>query len=67
MGMPDPQAVTTSEELLALPDDGLRHELRDGERVVTPAPSWALRSTSSTGGAARGHRGPGRRRVGTST
>jgi Uma2 family endonuclease len=24
----------------ALPDDGLRHEVIDGEHVVTPAPSW---------------------------
>jgi Uma2 family endonuclease len=39
MGMPMPQPVTTIEELLALPDDGLRHELLDGEHVVTPAPS----------------------------
>jgi Uma2 family endonuclease len=39
MGMPAPQPVTTIEELLALPDDGLRHELLDGEHVVTPAPS----------------------------
>jgi len=30
--------VTTIEELLALPDDGLRHELLDGVHVVTPAP-----------------------------
>jgi Uma2 family endonuclease len=30
--------ITTIEELLALPDDGLRHELLDGEHVVTPAP-----------------------------
>jgi Uma2 family endonuclease len=28
----------TIEELLALPDDGLRHELLDGVHVVTPAP-----------------------------
>jgi Uma2 family endonuclease len=41
MGMPAPQAVTTIEALLALPDDGLRHELLDGEHVVTPAPSLA--------------------------
>ncbi len=39
MAMPAPQPVTTIEELLALPDDGLRHELLDGEHVVTPAPS----------------------------
>lgn len=31
-------AVTTIEELLALPDDGLRHELLEGVHVVTPAP-----------------------------
>lgn len=39
MGMPAPRALTTIEDLLALPDDGLRHELLDGEHVVTPAPS----------------------------
>lgn len=33
-------AVTTIEELLALPDDGLRHELLDGAHVVTPAPDY---------------------------
>jgi Uma2 family endonuclease len=30
--------VTTIEQLLALPDDGCRHELLDGVHVVTPAP-----------------------------
>lgn len=30
--------VTTIDELLALPDDGMRHELLDGVHVVTPAP-----------------------------
>jgi len=30
----------TIEELLALPDDGLRHELLDGVHVVTPAPAY---------------------------
>lgn len=40
MGMPAPQAITTIEELLALPEDGLRHELLGGEHVVTPAPAW---------------------------
>ena len=39
MGMPAPQSVTTIEELFALPEDGLRHELLEGEHVVTPAPS----------------------------
>lgn len=39
MAMPIRQsAVATIEELLALPDDGLRHELLDGVHVVTPAP-----------------------------
>lgn len=32
--------VTTIEELRALPDDGLRHELLDGVHVVTPAPEY---------------------------
>ena len=32
--------VTTIEQLLALPDDGLRHELLDGVHVVTPAPGY---------------------------
>jgi Uma2 family endonuclease len=31
--------VTTIEDLLALPEDGLRHELLDGVHVVTPAPN----------------------------
>jgi Uma2 family endonuclease len=39
VGMPARDTnVTTIEELLALPEDGLRHELLDGEHVVTPAP-----------------------------
>jgi len=39
MGMATKQAsVATIEELLALPEDRLRHELLDGEHVVTPAP-----------------------------
>lgn len=37
MGMPAPRPITTIEELLALPEDGLRHELLDGVHVVTPA------------------------------
>ena len=40
MGMPALHPpITTIEKLLALPDDGLRHELLDGVHVVTPAPS----------------------------
>jgi len=39
MSMPAiPMPVTTIEQLLALPDDGQRHELLDGVHVVTPAP-----------------------------
>ncbi|MBK6780876.1 MAG: Uma2 family endonuclease [Gemmatimonadetes bacterium] len=32
--------VTTIEELLALPEDGQRHELPDGVHVVTPSPAY---------------------------
>ena len=40
MAMPTRQeTITTIEELLALPEDGLRHELLDGVHVVTPAPA----------------------------
>jgi Uma2 family endonuclease len=42
MAMPTPtpsSAVSTIEELLALPEDGLRHELLNGVHVVTPAPT----------------------------
>ncbi len=35
-----PDTVSTIDELLALPGDGLRHELLDGVHVVTPAPSY---------------------------
>lgn len=41
MAMPAiPDTVETIEESLALPEDGLRHELLDGVHVVTPAPSY---------------------------
>jgi Uma2 family endonuclease len=41
MAMPIPDStITTIEELLALPEDGLRHELLDGVHVVTPAPKY---------------------------
>ena len=38
MAMPNMQRAWTRAEVLALPDDGMRHELFDGELVVTPAP-----------------------------
>ena len=42
MGMPAvTPPITTIEDLLALPEDGLRHEMLDGEHVVTPAPVYA--------------------------
>ena len=41
MGMPATHgAITTIEELLALPEDGMRHELLDGVHAVTPAPLY---------------------------
>jgi Uma2 family endonuclease len=40
MGMPAQQQEWTAEMALALPDDGTRYEVLDGELVVMPAPSW---------------------------
>ncbi len=38
MGMPDAARRWTREEVLALPDDGNRYELVDGELLVSPGP-----------------------------
>ena len=38
MGMPQAAETWTAERIRALPDDGLRHEVVDGEHLVTPAP-----------------------------
>jgi Uma2 family endonuclease len=38
MGMPQPAPNWTVEQVLALPDDGNRYEVVDGELLVTPAP-----------------------------
>ena len=38
MGMPQTAEMWTAEQIRALPDDGLRHEVVDGEHLVTPAP-----------------------------
>jgi Uma2 family endonuclease len=37
MGMPARRQIWTREEVLALPDDGRRHELVDGELFVSPS------------------------------
>jgi Uma2 family endonuclease len=39
MGMPN-IAEWKREQVLALPDDGNRYELVDGELLVSPAPRW---------------------------
>ena len=39
MGMPDTAIKWTREMVLALPDDGKRYELFDGELLVSPAPN----------------------------
>ena len=41
MAMPTRDStITTIDELLELPDDGMRHELLDGVHAVTPAPEY---------------------------
>lgn len=40
MGMPAQLREWTAEEAIALPDDGTRYEVLDGELVVMPSPSW---------------------------
>src|SRR5690606_21105253 len=44
MGMPALQNDWTVERALALPEDGNRYEVLDGELFVTPAPSWTHQS-----------------------
>ena len=38
MGMPAESLITTIGQLHALPEDGLKHELLNGQHVVTPTP-----------------------------
>jgi Uma2 family endonuclease len=40
MAMASPLTRWTATMVRAIPDDGLRHEVIDGEHIVTPAPSW---------------------------
>lgn len=41
MGMPaSPETRWTAEMVRALPDDGKRYEVLDGELLVSPAPTW---------------------------
>ena len=40
MEMLHPANVWTREDVLALPDDGNRYEVVDGELLVTPSPRW---------------------------
>jgi Uma2 family endonuclease len=40
MVMPKTTDQWTAERVQALPGDGMRHELIDGELIVTPAPAW---------------------------
>lgn len=41
MSMPQAASDWTAERIRALPDDGIRYEVVDGELLVTPAPRWA--------------------------
>jgi Uma2 family endonuclease len=47
MGMPDTVDRRTREMVLALPDDGNRYELFDGELLVTPPPTYLHQRTIS--------------------
>jgi Uma2 family endonuclease len=38
MGMPQAAELWTAERIRALPEDGLRHEVVDGEHLVSPSP-----------------------------
>jgi hypothetical protein len=41
MGMPEQASRWTADMVRALPDDGNRYEVVDGELLVTPAPTWS--------------------------
>ena len=47
--LPNPRGVKlTYDDFVLFPDDGLRHELIDGEHYVTPSPNSSTRRFSST-------------------
>jgi Uma2 family endonuclease len=48
MGMPQPTADWTVERVLALPEDGNRYEVVDGELLVSPAPSLPHQTAVAT-------------------
>ena len=48
MGMPQPIADWTVERVLALPEDGNRYEVVDGELLVSPAPSLPHQAAVAT-------------------
>lgn len=41
MGMPQSARIWTADMVRALPEDGNRYEVIDGELLVTPAPTWS--------------------------
>ena len=48
MGMPQTADRWTAEQVRALPDDRFRHEVVDGELLMTPAPSWRHQEAIAT-------------------
>ena len=48
MGMAQASTTWTGERVRALPDDGLRDQLVDGEPPVTPSPGWAHQTAVAT-------------------
>lgn len=50
MTMPATARIWTREDVLALPDDGQRHELIDGELLVRPSLTIDLEAWFAAGG-----------------
>jgi Uma2 family endonuclease len=47
MGMAQASTTWTAERLRALPEDGKRYELVDGELLVTPSPGWVHQTAAA--------------------